>query len=152
MSRIELRRATDADADAVGTIFLESFRATYATFTRAHPDDEVREYVRDILIAQHETWVATDDGTVIGMMALAPGWVDAALHRTRSPGRGHGRKLLDLAKERSDGDLQLWTFQVNERARRFYERNGFAIAEMTDGANNQEREPDIRYAWRRVAD
>ena len=42
--------------------------------------------------------------------------------------------------------LQLWTFQVNDRARRFYERNGFTIAEMTDGAGNQEREPDIRYS------
>jgi GNAT superfamily N-acetyltransferase len=57
--------------------------------------------------------------------------------------------LLDLAKERSMGDLQLWTFQVNDRARRFYERNGFVIAELTDGHGNQEREADVRYVWSR---
>jgi GNAT superfamily N-acetyltransferase len=148
MSEIELRRATDADADAVGTIFIESFRAALPTVTRAHDDDDVRDYVRDILIAQHETWVATDDGIVVGMMALTPGWVEQLYVAPDRLGRGYGRQLLDLAKERSDGELQLWTFQVNARARRFYERNGFTIAEMTDGAGNEEREPDIRYVWK----
>jgi GNAT superfamily N-acetyltransferase len=64
-------------------------------------------------------------------------------------GEGIGRRLLEHAKEHAGTDgLQLWTFQVNDRARHFYERNGFTVAEMTDGSNNEEREPDVRYVWR----
>ncbi len=37
--------------------------------------------------------------------------------------------------------------QRNNRARAFYERHGFRVARMTDGADNEEREPDILYVW-----
>jgi GNAT superfamily N-acetyltransferase len=53
-----------------------------------------------------------------------------------------------VAKEQRPAGLELWTFQVNESARRFYERHGFTEVEHTDGAGNEEREPDVRYAWR----
>jgi GNAT superfamily N-acetyltransferase len=152
MSQFELRRATDADAEAVADTFIESFKTALPTVTRVHDDDDVRGYVRNVLIGQHETWVATDSGRVVGMMTLLPGWVEQLYIATAEHGRGIGRQLLDLAKERSDGALQLWTFQVNDRARRFYERNAFAVAEMTDGAGNEEREPDIRYVWSRAGD
>ena len=108
----------------------------------------MRRYVRDIFIGQTEAWVAVDDERIVGVMSLKPGWVEQLYIATDAQGQGIGRRLLDLAKERSDGELQLWTFQVNARARRFYERNGFTIAEMTDGSGNEEREPDVRYVWR----
>jgi hypothetical protein len=38
-------------------------------------------------------------------------------------------------------------FQRNEDARRFYERRGFRLVRLTDGADNMEREPDALYAW-----
>ena len=47
---------------------------------------------------------------------------------------------------RPDG-LELWTFQVNVGARRFYERHGFRAVELTDGSANEEHEPDVRYVW-----
>jgi putative acetyltransferase len=81
------------------------------------------------------------------MLSLRPGWVDQLYVAPGHQGRGIGRRLLDLAKERSEGGLELWTFQVNDRARRFYERNGFAAVELTDGSGNEEREPDVRYRW-----
>jgi GNAT superfamily N-acetyltransferase len=83
------------------------------------------------------------------MMSLKPGWVDQLYVAPDRLGEGIGRRLLELAQSRAGADgLQLWTFQVNERARRFYERNGFELAEMTDGSGNEEREPDVRYVWR----
>jgi hypothetical protein len=42
----------------------------------------------------------------------------------------------------------LWTFQTNTGARRFYERHGFVAVDETDGSANEERAPDVRYAWR----
>jgi GNAT superfamily N-acetyltransferase len=62
-------------------------------------------------------------------------------------GRGIGDRFVTLAKERRPAGLSLWTFQVNTPARRFYERHGFTAAQWTDGARNEEREPDVRYVW-----
>jgi hypothetical protein len=33
-------------------------------------------------------------------------------------------------------------------ARSFYERRGLRLVELTDGAGNEEREPDALYEWR----
>ena len=144
---VELRRATDADAEAVADVFITSRRTALPTVHFPYSDESVRGYVRDILIARTEAWLAQDGDQVLAIMSLKPGWIEQLYVATDRQGEGIGRHLLDLAKERSDGELQLWTFQVNDRARRFYERNGFIIAELTDGAGNQEREPDVRYVW-----
>jgi len=144
---IEVRRATVADAAAVAELFLASFQATY-DFPLAHTDDEVRGWIRERLIPDHEVWVATDDGRPVAMLALAPGWVEQLYVSPDRLGQGIGGRLLTLAKSRQPELLQLWTFQVNERARAFYEHHGFVAVEETDGSGNQERQPDVRYAWR----
>ena len=142
-----IRRATAADAGAVGDVFLASFHATYA-FPLAHTDDEVRGWIRDDLVARQETWVALVAGRIVGLMAVAPGVLDQLYVAPDRLGAGIGRRLLDLAKERSPGGLILYTFQVNERARRFYERNGFVVDALGDGSGNEEGQPDVRYRWR----
>jgi GNAT superfamily N-acetyltransferase len=98
-------------------------------------------------------WVADLDGVVVGYMILgsqhdADGDPRKLDHLFLDPawiGRGLGERFLALAEERSPSGLQLWTFQMNESARRFYERHGFVVAETTDGAANEERLPDVRY-------
>jgi GNAT superfamily N-acetyltransferase len=144
---VEVRRAGDDDAPAVAEVFLDSFHATY-DFPLAHTDDEVRGWIRDRLIPDHEVWVATDGDRVVALLALAPGWVEQLYVAPDRLGEGIGGRLLSLAKARQPDALQLWTFQVNERARRFYEHHGFVAVEQTDGSGNQERQPDVRYAWR----
>jgi ribosomal protein S18 acetylase RimI-like enzyme len=61
--------------------------------------------------------------------------------------RGVGGALLKKAKELRPDGFVLWVFQKNEGARRFYERHGFRLVKLTDGAQNSEREPDALYAW-----
>ena len=56
--------------------------------------------------------------------------------------------LLEQAKAGAD-ELSLWTFQQNLRARLFYERHGFSVVTETDGADNEEKLPDVLYRWRR---
>ena len=60
--------------------------------------------------------------------------------------RGIGSALLDKAKELRPDELYLWVFQKNP-ARRLYERHGFELVKLTDGADNMEREPDALYRW-----
>ncbi|MHC8521114.1 GNAT family N-acetyltransferase [Rossellomorea sp. H39__3] len=62
-------------------------------------------------------------------------------------GKGVGTALLTHAKEASSGILTLYTFEVNEGARRFYEKHGFRI--IGRGHENEEQLPDLLYEWRR---
>ena len=146
VSGITVRRATAADAAAVAQVFLASFHATY-DFPLAHTDDEVRGWVRET-IATRETWIAVDDDRVVGWMVVAPGELDQLYIAPDRLGEGFGRGLLEVAKECSPDGLSLYTFQVNDRARRFYERNGFVADWLGDGSANEEGQPDVRYVWR----
>jgi len=144
--RLEIRPATTADASAVADVFLGSFHATY-TFPLAHTGDEVRRWIREHVGGEWETWVAVEAGRVVAMMVVGPGKLDQLYVAPDRLGLGIGRRLLDTAKERWPDGLTLYTFQVNERARRFYERNGFVAEAFGDGTGNEERQPDVRYAW-----
>ena len=106
-------------------MWLASWHATF-DFEPGHPDEDVRRWLATELVPQHETWVAVDaDGIVVALMALsdemivqlyvAPAWI----------GRGLGRRLIALAKERRPAGLDLYCFAVNSKARDFYERQGF---------------------------
>lgn len=141
-----IRPAQPSDADAITDAWLAAFRETYA-FSLAHSDDEVRTWVREGLLPSSETWVATPRGTVIGFMALSGATVEQLYLRRPWTGRGIGSRLIGIAKEERPDGLELWTFQVNAGARRFYERHGFRVAEMTDGSANEEQQPDVRYVW-----
>lgn len=60
-------------------------------------------------------------------------------------GLGIGQTLLDRAKAQSSGKLTLYTFEVNEKAQRFYEKHGFKV--IGRGHENEENLPDILYEW-----
>jgi GNAT superfamily N-acetyltransferase len=131
----------------VADVWLRSFAAALPGVRRAHSDDEVRRWVADVLLPTHDVWVAEEDGAVVGVLALSDGWLDQLYLDPDRRGQGIGDRFVALAKERSPRGLQLWTFQVNEAARRFYRRHGFAEVESTDGSGNEEREPDVRLVW-----
>ena len=146
-AEIGLRRAGPADAAAVAEVLLRSFDAALPTVRRAHTADQVRGWVRDVLVPQRETWVAEAGGTVVGMMVLDGDWLDQLYLAPSWRGRGLGDRFVALAKQLRPAGLELWTFQVNGPACRFYQRHGFEPVERTDGAGNEEREPDVRYRW-----
>ena len=60
---------------------------------------------------------------------------------------GAGSLLLLHAKAHGPGVLELWCFQANDKARRFYERHGFTPVAFTNGQRNEEKTPDVRYRW-----
>ena len=147
--------------DAVADVWLRSFASALPTVRRAHSDDEVRSWIRDVVVPGRETWVATVDGAVVAMMVLdagrdgadsergaGTGEIDQLYVDPSAQGHGLGSRLVDVAKRRYPVGLELWTFQVNVTAQRFYERHGFVAIDRTDGSGNEEREPDIRYRWR----
>ena len=57
--------------------------------------------------------------------------------------------MIEGAKRSGVTALELWCFQANTHARRFYERHGFKAIRFTDGHDNEERARDVRDRWAR---
>jgi ribosomal protein S18 acetylase RimI-like enzyme len=144
---VEIRRAGPEDAASVAGVYLSAFHATY-DFPLAHTDEQVRAWIRDILLPSGECWVATVGGRVVGMLVVRPGDLDQLYVAPGFQGRGVGSRLVELAKRESPDGLGLYTFQVNARARAFYERRGFVADRFGDGSGNEEGQPDVHYDWR----
>jgi GNAT superfamily N-acetyltransferase len=148
---VAIRPATAADASAVADVYLASFHATYA-FPLAHSDDEVRAWLARVVVPAGRTWVAVDGDRIVGMAVIDPGELDQLYVAPDRLGTGIGTRLLEHAKRLSPHGLGLYTFQVNDRARRFYERHGFVVESLGDGSANEEGQPDVRYVWRPIRD
>ena len=114
-----------------------------------HTDEETRSWVATVVLPNQDAWVAEVDGQVVGYVTLQGAELNDLYIQPGYQGQGIGTALLAKAMELSPGELSLWAFQRNEGARRFYERHGFVVVELTNGAGNEEREPDVRYRWSR---
>ena len=150
MTRIRrIDAASGADASYIDALVTASraAREEYLRFTLdLHDAGEDRVYLRDVVLPQNQVWVAEVGDQVAGFVAFANGWINHLYVAPEFQARGLGTRLLDVAKQASVA-LQLWVFQVNAPAIRFYERRGFRVVELTDGAGNEEKQPDARMAW-----
>jgi len=79
------------------------------------------------------------------MMALRDDWIEQLYVAPGRQRRGHGSRLLELAQAGHSG-LELWTFERNLAARRFYEAHDFRQHGQPSD-ENEERAPAIRYRW-----
>jgi GNAT superfamily N-acetyltransferase len=95
-----------------------------------------------------ELWVFEDDRRILGFAGVSGSELTHLYTDPPAQKRGVGRALLDHVKSLQPEGLELWVFQKNQGARRFYERHGFKLLKLTDGATNMEQEPDALYEWR----
>ena len=143
--RPTLRPAVVGDAAGCARVYRRSHDYAMAEVPEPHTEAEVATWIAGEVISQMDAWVADVDGVVVGQLMLAPGWLHHLYIDPAWIGRGLGDRFMALARQRQPEGLQLWAFQSNAKARRFYERHGFEAAEFTDGQRNDERWPDVRY-------
>jgi GNAT superfamily N-acetyltransferase len=142
-----LRRALSSDATAVAALHLAARRHAMPYLPELRSDDEVRAWTRETLLPKAEVWIAEIGGKPVGYLALVDDILD---HLYVGPGhqdQGVGSLLLAKAKALRPAGLRLYAFQRNRRARAFYEARGFAPVNFSDGAGNEEQEPDVLYQW-----
>jgi len=164
---LRIREAEPKDAEAVAGVHVRSWQAAYrGQLTDDYLDglsvDERVEQHRGALETpgEHRTWVAEEDGRVVGFAVTGPSQDADADDRTGELyavyvdpdrfGTGIGKRLTDHAiadlRERGFRTATLWVLQTNDGARRFYEREGWAA----DGLTTHERvdcelRPTVRY-------
>jgi GNAT superfamily N-acetyltransferase len=117
-------------------------------FKGLHTPEEDRRFFRERVFRSCDIWGAFGGEDMTGIIAFRQDWVDQLYVLPDAQGRGVGTALLQIAQDAFD-PLQLWTFQRNIPARRFYEARGFAQVRETDGSGNEEKEPDALYLWTR---
>ena len=132
--------------DEAARVHRASFDHALPWLVGLHTPEEDRWFYRERMFATCEIWGTFDSEVMTGLIAFREGWIDQLYVLPRAQGRGAGSTLLEIAQRTFDR-LQLWTFQRNEAARRFYEQRGFALVRETDGSANEEKEPDALYLW-----
>jgi GNAT superfamily N-acetyltransferase len=140
-----VRRATAADADAIGRIQVESWRAAYAGLL---PEETIAAF--DVAARQQlwreglarpprpgsATFVAVVEAEIVGFATVgaslsedATGELWAIYVHPTTWGHGAGRALIEVSEQslRDSGFTQalLWVLEGNERAERFYRAAGW---------------------------
>lgn len=142
---VTVRLATEGDADEIGRIQVESWRAAYTglmpqevvdTFDVDRRQATWREWLGAPPRARSATFVVEDAGEVVGFAGVGPSRDEPAsgelytiyLHPSRW-GSGIGRALIQRAEEamRAAGfqTAMLYVLDGNERAERFYRAAGW---------------------------
>ncbi|HEY2359313.1 MAG TPA: GNAT family N-acetyltransferase [Phenylobacterium sp.] len=142
-----LRRATADDAQSIAVVHRTAMRVSLAFLPELHSAADDLRFFSERFLPANEVWVAEVDDEVVGYVGFHEAWINHLYVLPEFQGRGIGPALLDkaLAYERP---MQLWTFQQNTRARKFYEDRGFGLVKLTDGSGNEEKTPDALYEWR----
>lgn len=146
MSAFALRPARPTDAGRVGEI-LSGFIDDTPWMPRLHTRAEDLSFAGEMI---DRGWVTVADGAagVAGFAAREGDLIHALYVDASARGAGCGSALLRRMKAQAAA-LSLWTAQANARARAFYRAHGFAEVARTDGAENDEGLPDIRFEWQR---
>jgi GNAT superfamily N-acetyltransferase len=162
-----VRPATRADADAIGRVQVDTWRAAY---TGLMPDEAIAAFDVETRQAMWReglareprpgsaTFVAERDGAVVGFASVGaardePGGIGELYAIYVDPGSwgtGTGRALIEAAEAslRDSGfaEAVLWVLEGNERAERFYRAAGW----VADGGRKLDAfagppVPELRY-------
>ena len=166
MAALELRRATPADAATIAGLQVRGSDWAYRALLPPNPlpaEERLAQRTRVWLTGlapdgERRSFLAEEDGVALGFVTcgsaedaglVATGEVFAIYLEPHAVGRGVGRALFAHAvadlTARGFHDAVLWVLEGNERARRFYERAGWA----TDGARKDyERNGALRHEVR----
>jgi putative acetyltransferase len=144
-----LRAFAEADLSGLVDVWAAAWSATGLPIDfearRAWIDDRLRA----LRAAGAEIVVGLDaSDKPAGFVTIDPnsGYLDQLCVAPAERGSGLATALLNEAKRRSPGMVELDVNEANGRARRFYEREGFSI--VGDGKSPHSGLPTLKMRWR----
>ena len=138
-----LRRDETGEAARIHRLGME----TMVDFQGRHTPEEDRIFYRDTVFEQCTITGAFSNGLLIGHVAWQQGWIEHFHVDPAHQGRGVGSALLDAVKAERPAGFSLWVFESNTPARAFYRAHGLVEIDRTDGADNEEKLPDVKMTW-----
>lgn len=152
-----IRTARKDESDVCVDVYRQAWRGMGFVPQDLHTPAEDRRWMRDVfarqLVLVAETNTDADDqdpsamGEIVGFLTMGDGTIHNLYIQPGHQGRGLGHALIQTAKTSSAGELQLWVFEPNKGAIRFYQRHGFTTLRKTDGKGNEEKVPDRLMIW-----
>ena len=138
-----IRKLQKTDIDRVAEIWLyTNLKAHY--FIPAQYWKGNFELVKEML-SQAEVYVYESDEKIQGFVGLSDEYIEGIFVSDEKQSQGIGKLLLDFVKNRKT-DLKLNVYQKNERAIRFYQREGFEI--QCEGLDEATGEKDYIMIWK----
>ena len=154
MSALTIRTARDDEYDAVADVWMRSWFSNGIADPQggeSWPLAEMRERIPQEIANGWSLYVADDAGTIAAMLAfrLHDGYLDQLFIAPEYQGKGLGKRLLTFTRENLPDEIWLRCVLENERAWRWYEREGFVF-------EKEERDPRSGftmkyYRWKRTS-
>jgi ribosomal protein S18 acetylase RimI-like enzyme len=113
-----------------------------AYLPHVHSFVSVERWITAMVLPSQTAWVAETDGVVVAYAWLHEGFLRALYVHPSYQRRGIGARLLSEIKKIAADGFDLWVFEANDGAIRFYERHGAKLVRKTDGSGNEEKLPD----------
>ena len=139
-----IRKLQKTDIDTVSQIWLDANRDAHDFIPAEYWENNFLP-IKEMLL-QAEVYVYTDEciNETEGFIGLDQEYIAGIFVRKEARSEGIGKALLDFVKEKKQ-ELTLNVYRKNERAVRFYEREGFYIIERTTDESTDEKEYLMRW-------
>ena len=146
-----IRLARTDEYDAVSDVWARSWLSNGIGSEKAATLAEImRQRIPKEIENGWSLYVADDAGTIAAMLAFRPhdGYLDQLFIAPEHQGKGLGKRLLGFTREKLPNEIWLRCVRENERAWRWYEREGFMFEkEQFDPASGYVMK---YYRWRRT--
>jgi len=149
MPDVVIRAARADEYDAVGRIWMDSWVSTALDIASDKLLKTLRARIPVEVTNGWSLFVADDDGSVVAMLALhlPKQYLDQLFVAPDCQGRSIGRRLLAFTRMQLPDEIWLRCVRENEKAWRWYEREGFVF-------EREAHEPAIDmmmkyYRWKR---
>ena len=143
-----LREFAEADLHALADLWVTGWSETGLAIDFSARRDWLIDHLRALRAGGAMIVVGLDaGGRPTGFAAIdGYGYLDQLCVAPSERGTGLATALLDEAKRRSPGAIELDVNEANGRALRFYEREGFSI--VGRGLNPRSGLPTLKMRWR----
>lgn len=134
-----IRELQKTDIDTVSQIWLDANRDAHDFIPAEYWENNFLPVKKMLLQAEVYVYMDECKNEIEGFVGLDQEYIAGIFVRKEVRSGGIGKALLDFVKEKKQ-ELTLNVYRKNERAVRFYEREGFQIIDRTVDKSTDEKE------------
>ena len=139
-----IRKLQKTDIDTVSQIWLDANRDAHDFIPAEYWENNFLPVKKMLLQAEVYVYMDECKNRIEVFVGLDQEYIAGIFVRKEARSEGIGKALLDFVKEKKQ-ELTLNVYRKNERAVRFYEREGFHIIERTTDESTGEKEYLMRW-------